>query len=318
MRDAAPPQHVGKCFVLLDGAGAHQHRPALLMPLLDLRHDRLPLGPLVLEDHVGVILADHRLVRGDDDDREIVDLLQFLFLGLGRAGHAGQLLVHAEEVLEGDGRERLALPLHLHTLVGLDRLMQAVGVTATEHQPAGELVDDNHLAVLDDVVHVLLVAGVGPDGLLDVVHQVDVLGIGEVTDAEYALDLGDAFLGQGGVLDLLFDRVVRPGGEPAHDLGELLVALRRRLHHAGDDQRGARFVDEDEVHLVHDGVVEVAQDHVLHPQDHIVAQIVKAELVVRPVGDVGVVGLAPRHRPEVVQPVVVMRVGVVVGEVVDP
>ena len=74
--------------------------------------------------------------------------LELLLLGLGGAGHAGELFIHAEVVLEGDGGQRLALALHLHALLGLDGLMQAVGVAAADHQTAGELVHDDDLAVL--------------------------------------------------------------------------------------------------------------------------------------------------------------------------
>ena len=49
------------------------------------------------------------------------------------------------------------LLLDRHALLRLDRLVQALAPAATLHDAAGELVDDLHLAVLDDVVDVLLV-----------------------------------------------------------------------------------------------------------------------------------------------------------------
>src|SRR3546814_3611240 len=61
----------------------------------------------------------------------------------------------------------------------------------------------------------------------------------------------------------------------------------------GDDQRRARLVDQDGVDLVDDRVVEVALDHVLQAELHVVAQIVEAELVVGAVGDVAGIGPAP-------------------------
>ena len=73
-------------------------------------------------------------------------------LGDGRAGHAGELLVEAEVVLEGDRGERLVLGLDLDVLLGLERLVQAFRVAPALHHAAGELVDDDHLVVLDDVV----------------------------------------------------------------------------------------------------------------------------------------------------------------------
>jgi hypothetical protein len=51
-------------------------------------------------------------------------------------GHARQLLVLAEVVLEGDGGERLVLALDLHLLLGLDGLVQPVAPAAAGHQAA--------------------------------------------------------------------------------------------------------------------------------------------------------------------------------------
>jgi hypothetical protein len=67
------------------------------------------------------------------------------------------------------------------------------------------------------------------------------------------------------------------------------------LARAGDDQRRARLVDQDRVDLVDDRVVEAALDALLGAEGHVVAQVVEAELVVGPVGDVGGVGLAARR-----------------------
>ncbi len=69
---------------------------------------------------------------------------------------------------------------------------------------------------------------------------------------------------------------------------------------AGDDERRARFVDEDGVDLVDDAVAVTALHHVLEVELHVVAQVVEAELVVGAVGDVGAVGLAALLVGEVV------------------
>ena len=57
-------------------------------------------------------------------------------------------------------------------------------------------------------------------------------------------------------------------------------------------ERRPRLVDEDGVDLVDDGVVVHALHAVRGPRDHVVAQIVEAELGVGAVGDVGLVGRA--------------------------
>ena len=70
----------------------------------------------------------------------------------------------------------------------------------------------------------------------------------------------------------------------------MLVELGGLVALAGDDQGGAGLVDEDGVHLVHDGEGVAPLDHVLLVDGHVVPQVVKAELVVGAVGDVGGVG----------------------------
>ena len=70
------------------------------------------------------------------------------------------------------------------------------------------------------------------------------------------------------------------------------IDLRILLGWTRDDQRRPRFVDQDRVDLVHDGVVEVTLYTLFRLELHVVAQVVEAQLVVRGVGDVGGIGLA--------------------------
>ena len=132
-------------------------------------------------DHVLIFLADHGPVGGNHGDVEVVDLLELGRFGFRRAGHAGQLLVHAEVILEGDGGEGLVLALDLDAFLGFHGLVQAVGPAAAGHQAAGELVDDDHfrafVAVLHHVVAVALVEHVRAQGLLHVVVALDVGGV---------------------------------------------------------------------------------------------------------------------------------------------
>src|SRR2546430_25501 len=49
-----------------------------------------------------LVAPPHRAVGGDHDHLELVDLVELRLLGLGGPGHAGQLLVHPEVVLDRD------------------------------------------------------------------------------------------------------------------------------------------------------------------------------------------------------------------------
>ena len=123
-----------------------------------------------------------------------------------------ELLVLAEVVLERDRRERLVLALDLDLLLRLDRLVQPVAPAAARHQPAGELVDDDDLAVLDHVVDVELEERVRAQRLVDVVEQLHVRRVVEAARLqamlEHLLGLGHAGLGQRDRLVLLVDEVV--------------------------------------------------------------------------------------------------------------
>ena len=170
----------------------------------------------------------------------------------------GQLVVQAEVVLEGDRGEGHALALDAQALLGLDGLVEALAPAPARHLPAGELVDDDDLAVLDDVVAVALVERVGPERLLEVAGEARV-GVVHVLDAEPALHLLDALLGRGDGLVLEVDEVVAalllalgPLLQARHEPGEGEVQVGRLLGLAADDQRRPRLVDEDVVDLVDD------------------------------------------------------------------
>ena len=220
-------------------------------------------------------MRQHLAVGGDDDDVELVDLVELGGFGLGGAGHAAEFFVHAEVVLEGDGGEGLVFLADGDAFFGFDGLMEAIGPAAAGHEAAGELVDDDDFAVFDDVLDVALVEGVGLDGGFDVVLEVPVFGVGDVADAEQAFDLLPALVGDGDGAGLFVDDVVAgPGlglegldefaefelGDDDVDAGVLVGGL---VGGAGDDERGAGFVDEDGVDFVDDAVVVAALDLIL-------------------------------------------------------
>ena len=241
--------------------GADEHRLAVARGAR--RCPRRPasnFAGLVLVDEVGLVLADHRLVGRDRHDAELVGRHELGGLGLGGAGHARELVVEAEVVLQRDGGEGLVLGLDLHALLRLDRLVDALVVAAADQDAAGVLVDDEDLAVHDDVVLVALEQRLGLDR---VVEERDQRGVGrlvEVVDAEVVLDLLDAGLEHADGALLLVDLVVDAGLRGGSAI--LANSPNQRLASpddgAGDDQRRAGLVDEDRVDLVDDREVVAA------------------------------------------------------------
>ncbi len=200
-----------------------------------------------------------------------------------------------------------------HALLRLDRLVQPLRPAPALEDAPGELVDDLDLAVDHRVVDVALVQRLGAQRLDQVVDEMAVLGPVEVVDAEEALRLGDALLGDRDRLVLLVDLEVEvrqelllharvhafgrlAGGHLRRQARELHVQVGRLFGGAGDDQRRARLVDQDVVDLVHDREVVPALDLFGEVLGHVVAQVVEAELGVGAVDDVAGVGAAASPR----------------------
>ena len=225
---------------------------------------------------------------------ELVDLVELFRLGQRGAGHAGELVVDAEEVLEGDRRQRHRLLLDADAFLCLDRLVQAVRPAAAGHRAARELVDDDDLAVADDVVLVPMPERVRAQRLVDLVRLGDMLHVVHVREPGPLLDLLDALLGERRGLRLLVDGVVVLGDEPRDETRVRVELVGRIARLTADDERRARFVDEDRVDLVDDRVVQAALHAAVELLRHVVAQIVETQLVVGRVRDVGRVRLTAR------------------------
>ena len=117
------------------------------------------------------------------------------------------------------GGQGQRLALDPHALFGLDGLVQALGEAPAVHQTAGELIDDDDFAVLDDVIAVELVKHVGAQGVVQVGGQLVVLSVVQALprcQPHQRLDACDAVLGERDDAILLIHLVIAfagPGGE---------------------------------------------------------------------------------------------------------
>ncbi len=125
------------------------------------------------------------------------------------------------------------------------------------------------------------------------------LGVGDIR-AVRRMQFLDEFLG---FFQKAAAKLLLRADEAFHGRFPLRVLLVERVHRrAADDERRARFVNQDRVHFVHDGEIMSALHLLLLAERHaVVAQIIEAELRVRAVGDVAIVLLAADVRRLVVQ-----------------
>ena len=307
VRQPGLDHQLGQQLGALDGGGAHQHRLAALLAVLDVFNDGVELFLHGAIDLVVLVFSLHRTVGRNHHRLEAVDRLKFKGFGIGRTGHASELAVHAEVVLEGDRGQGLVLGLDLHAFLGLDGLMQAFGPATPRHQTAGEFVDDDDFAVLHHVLLILVEQRMAAKGGVQVVHQQNIGRVVQRGAFRQQAMLGeDVFcalvtgFGQQHLMRLEIDGVVARLGDVVA-LADLLFEQRGNGVHlevqvgmvfglAGDDQWRAGLVDQDRVHFVDHREAQGALNALCRFVLHVVAQVVETEFVVGTVGDVGGVG----------------------------
>ncbi len=303
MLDAPLAQHFAKLFRLLNGDGAHQHRLAFFVMFRNVINHGLELGRHSLIHHVRTVLPDHRAVGGNFHHVQPVYFGKFLLLCHSGARHAGKLLILAEIVLEGNSGKGFALPRDLHPFLGLNGLVQAFVIPPPEHQAPGKFVNDNHLAIFHHIVLILVHNAPGPDGLVYMVLDADIIRVGQVFNVKIVFRFFHAPAGKGTGFELLIDNIIifviqlvivllfvsflHPDRLQGFSQGICpLVKDICFIAMPGNNQGGAGLVNEDGVHLVHNGVMVAPLHFILLADNHIVPQVVKAQLVIGGIGDV--------------------------------
>ena len=236
--------------------------------------------------------------------------MKFVGLRICRAGHAPELFVKAEEILESGRRQSLGLLLDLHPFLCFHSLVEPFGPAPPRHGPPRVLVDDDDLTLLDDIVHVPAIDEARPQRRMNVMQEAKVLRSVEAVLRRQEpsglhgllklfvpffekLDL-TILLVDGEVPGLLRFRLLprprRPGREGSHELIDLTIEGRGILRGPRNNQGGASLVDENGVDFIDDGEEAIPLDLILRREGHVVPEIVKAELVVCAVGDIGEIG----------------------------
>ncbi len=119
-------------------------------------------------------------------------------------------------------------------------------------------------------------------------------------EAQQFFALGHAFFGQRRGAMFFVERVIDVQNQLRNDFVDAVILVGGFFGRAGNDQRRARFVDQDRVDFVDDGEVVAALHALGQVVLHVVAQVVETEFVVGAEGDVRGVGGAALHVVQVV------------------
>ena len=266
---------------LFYGNRTYEDRLAFFVCLFDSVHDRFVLALFRRINGILQVISDNRLVRRDNDYVHVVDISEFAFLGLRRTGHPRELLIHSEVILQRYRCKCLRFRTHQHVFLGFDRLVESVAVSSSEHQTSRELIDDDDLAVLYDIVYITLHHVSGLQSLQHVMVYFHVLRVREVLHAEILFTLLDTFVGERDLLVFFFYRKVVLYLQRPDESVRTLVHVCRLVTFSRNYQRCSRFVDQDGVDFVDDGIVELTLHHRFFVNDHVITQIVETVFVVR-------------------------------------
>ena len=89
----------------------------------------------------------------------------------------------------------------------------------------------------------------------------------------------------------------------------LQCALRRR---AADNQRRARLINQDVIHLIDDGIIQLTLHALFQVNHHVIPKIIKTKLIVCAVGDICLIGFLTGNRLEMF-PQVAFFAGIITG-----
>ena len=193
--------------------------------------------------------------------------------------------------------QRLVFRLNGNAFFGFQCLMQAVGKTPPFHHATGKFINDNDLSGLARAAHniiaVFLKQNMGAQSVGDMMHKADILNV-----------VNRAALLQKAVFDQQLFHMLIAVISQIDGFGflvQLIIFRRQERQHfinadievgavfkrAGDNQRRARLINQNTVNLIDNGEAVAALAHFCARIFHIVAQIIKAQLIIGGIGDVG-------------------------------
>ena len=170
--------------------GTDQNWLAFFMTLFNILNNCLELRINTWVEQVRMVNTCYRTVGWDRNNTDVISFAELFFLCLGCTCHAGQLLIHTEEVLIGNRSRSLCFFLNRHTFFGFNRLVETVRVATSFHCPTSKLINNqNFLIFTDHIVNVKEHDVVSSQSIVDKVSQGNIFNIVEIVQLEVAFCL---------------------------------------------------------------------------------------------------------------------------------
>ena len=149
-------EHAGELLAFVHACRAHEYRLPLFVTGYDIGHNLAVLGLFIPINQVRLVFSNHRFVGRNCHYSELVGAHELRGFRLCGTGHARDLAVEPEVVLQCHRSERLVFRFDFNGLFGLNRLVDSLVVPPAREDTAGVLVDNQDLAVHHDIVLVAL------------------------------------------------------------------------------------------------------------------------------------------------------------------
>ncbi len=225
VRDARRIEIVAHELVVLDRDRADEHWLALLVELFDPLGHCAILPGRSLEDEIIKVFSRRGPVRRDDDHIEPIDGEKFFLARERGTGHARDLLVHAEIILERDRGIGACLFFYQYAFFCFNRLVQTFAPTATGLHTAREFVNNHNLTILHDVLFILVEECRGAHRGLEVMRIFDTAFGVEIFHPEGLFGFLHPRFGYLDGFLLLVDRIILILTKTMYDLRKLLIEI---------------------------------------------------------------------------------------------
>ena len=275
------------------GNGTYQNRLSLFMSLFHPVYDRLVLAVLRSINSILQVFSDNRFVGRYHNYIHIIDVSELAFFRLCCTCHSCQFLIHPEIILQRYGRQCPGLRADQHAFLRFDSLVKTIAVSSPEHETSRKLIYDDYLTIFYDIINISLHHVPCLQRLEHVMVDFHILRVSKVFHPKILFAFFHTFVGECYLFILFLNCkiIIFPEGpdeavcSPVHISG--LVAFSRYY------QRRPGLIYEDRIHLVYNGIVQLALHHSFLIDHHIIAQIIETVLIIGPISDIRLISGSP-------------------------
>ena len=176
--------------------------------------------------------------------------------------------------------------------------MEPLRPTPPRLEASGKFVHDDHLVVAHHVIFVALKKRLRAHRRFQMVNIFDAFFGIDIFNPECVLGFFNPAIGELDRFQFLINRVIFVLLEMHGNAGKCPVEVFGLLRGSGNNKWSARFIYQDGVYFVHDCIVVFSLDQRAFRVYDIVAKVIKAEFIIRTIGDVRRVRFTPGTRAQ--------------------